>query len=489
MPWGKDMKKYIAGNPDRLRYTHKDALTNSKGEVVRESMHLINPLKMSEADAAIWTKHIIASEKGEVPKEEALCFVGMGGRKFTIHGAREKLGVGENEPVPEGGKRKRRRKKDAGGKGKEKRKRKKKTAAREGGGSSESEAEFSGAESEDDVNSEDFGDEVDDVTDDEVRSLFIGGSDGEEESSEDKKKQGEREKKEKEEKEKQKGAEKKEGEKDGQTEKKGEVEHKEGSVSPDVVGPPGPGLEDHQDPPSVNTKEATSPLQEGKLFKQRLQAQVDLLELSRSPEKSQVAPPSEDVAPPLPLEVQERADQWRAMFHMEQVRRCARGRVTFHGIPTKLQGAPDPAAMDVDPPGLGESAGAKAREDAIQAFGDAGGFDVRDWDLDLAPGHGTLATAPDDLRDDLPNAAILIPNLPDHLHYRPTPDSDFLAWKRRIVDDLVGIPPGNIPAHFFGFFDTPEALGAFLCDDERYFKVRHSHTPDNSQLLMHPTRV
>lgn len=113
IPWASDLTKYFRGAPDRLAYSPTRPLYNSKNERVRQYLPLLNPLtQMSKEDAEVWFKHIIASEKGEIPEDEALCFIGAGNETFSVHGARKKgaTEVGDADADDDSNKRPRKRK-------------------------------------------------------------------------------------------------------------------------------------------------------------------------------------------------------------------------------------------------------------------------------------------------------------------------------------------------------------------------------------------
>lgn len=96
IPWGSDLGKYFRGAPRKYTYSG-EAHYDSEHERAREYLKLKNPLTMDTEEAATWFKHIVASENGELPEEEALCFIGRGMETFPLHCARRKGAIEDKE--------------------------------------------------------------------------------------------------------------------------------------------------------------------------------------------------------------------------------------------------------------------------------------------------------------------------------------------------------------------------------------------------------
>lgn len=395
-------------------------------------MTLSNPLtQMSKDEAEIWFKHIIASEKGEIPEEEALCFIGAGNEVFSIHSARQK-GAVEDAGDEELKERPRKRKRPSGEPKPRKGKSGKAKRKDKAGSESESEAESSEDESSEDdaqsLSSEDFEAQLADLesdTDPDDDHLSDGDiitpptEDGKRrhlersakktakealrqqilekqalklKQKEKRAKKKAKEEKEKEVKEKEKEHPQKDKEKDGAEDKENREETGQGS-QPGGMGrgsarPNKPGLPPKMPAPDGTSSSLPGPLQEGKKFKEALNMQL---------------------AP---------AD--------------------FNVVPPKTS-----ADVDLPPPPI-------------------------------------VTASP------FPPANLRIPPASAVPPYRPTAKEDWNVRCRRCIQPLFNLPSGNLPRTFFNYHstDAKKLLEAFLSDEERLYTVRSFAGPRLQSVLI-----
>lgn len=419
------MVKYIEHFPDRLMYILPHTPLTPDGQRVTDYLPLTNPLKMSDADASIWVKHITASEQGTIPKEEALTFIGRGNRRFTVYCAGQKK-----------------------------------------------DAEVQSAEDPE----EDFEAEMGNVVDDEDD-----GRDGEGASnlsgetnatSGSKKMRGGKEGLDVQPPassepltEEQRQKEKRKLEKDGRKLEK----EREDTAAPQ----PDPPIREAEGGP---LPPISLPLQEGPLYKELLQLQVDKAQLGPVRLAAASSQPAQSL--PAPRSLSWSFGDWFSQPPAPFKRRRPR-RSTAHSTRTMVA----PVNEDDAPKSPGQAVAAvlarlhaeNAKEELDRStFGDC----YPDDDPFTAATGGTFSLSKDALSNiqvdpsdsRYHTSRIFIPVAVPH-HFT-SPSHDYLPWSRRVGDELVGLPVTNINSDFFGFdMQTEQLLLAFMGHDEQFFGV------------------